>query len=282
MTMARDPLARRFGVACMLAAFLAAIVLAATGAGEARGAYQSEPFWATFSATKTVSWSEPKWTTRQDCWHSWWTQASGRQKESYRSTMPVKVLAYSNNGYTFFKWRTWDPYAESAQRRMPADLTLTRSATRATDWDAGTCGVRGIIIDDEGNERSTPVPPPAQDCGTRKAGVDGWLGVKSVWLELFVESSVPSQDRVQRYDDCELHVPEKMTELNWSGEVLARWSPNQFYRSKRGTLTYTARESYRDWIPLGGGAGRLNRSGTVTWTVTLRRVRGGRRVGRYR
>lgn len=282
MTMGRETFARRFGVACMLAAFLAAVVLAATGVGEAHGAQQAR-FWATFRAEKTIGWSEPRWTTREDCWHSWWTQGSGRQTERYESTMPVKLLAYTagmNNSSVFFKWRTWDEFAESSDREMPAVGTITRQATRSEDWVAGTCGVRGVIIDDEGNERTTPVPRPPDDCGTRKPGVDGWIGTGSKYMWLDTGASFASQEAQMGFRACELNMPYEMDERGWSVDIRGRYSRAELFNPGVPVVKVSAGERYSQKQLIGGARAILFTSGSVSWTVTLRRAAPPRRGGR--
>jgi hypothetical protein len=272
-----ETFARRFGIACMLVAFAAAVALAATGAEDARAA---RPKYARFfRAQKTISWSEPRWTTNVDCWHSWWTQASGRHTERYESTMPVRVLAYDNgSGYTFFQWRSWDPYDPGTNKKaMPGMGLLERRASRSTDWEAGHCGVRGVIIDDEGRERTTPVPPKPTDCGTRKPAVEGWIGVNGVYMHLDVGPFVDSQEPVMVFRRCELRMPDEMDERGWSQDVVGRYPYKDLWNPKKPVIKVSAREQYRRTIPLVNGRGTATTSGNVSWTVTLRRAPAARR-----
>lgn len=275
--MRSELLARRFGIACMLVAFAAAVVLAATGAGEAQAAkYQSQRFWATFRAEKTISWSEPRWTGHVDCYHSWWTSAQGRQTETYRSTKPIKVIVYTaglDSQSTFFKWRTWDEFDEGSTRAMPAMGRIDRTASRAEDWEAGTCGVRGVIVDDEGRERTTPVPPPAQDCGVRQPAVYGSFSPSGRTTTLSVYSAGDDQDDLMGiYRSCELAEPYEMDELRWGDEVRAQFPRAALFNPAIPRVTFRANERYHQQYFVGGARGSVFTSGGVKWSVTLRRA----------
>lgn len=266
--------ARRFGIGCMLAAFLAAVALAVTGAGDAQA--KSYRFWATFRAEKTIRWAEPKWYGHTDCYHRWWTDAAGSQTEVYRSTKPVKMLIYTgglNSQSTFVKWRTWDEYDEGASRQMPGIGKIDRSASRTTDWEAGTCGVRGVIIDDEGRETTTMPPPKPQDCGARTPAVYGstYFGTRTV--ELSIGSAGRDQDdQMGQYRNCELAKPYDMDDLRWGSEVSARLPRAALFNPSVPSVTLRATATYHQKYFVGNVHGLVFTNGEVRWTVTLRRA----------
>jgi len=277
--------ARRFGIGCMVAALLAAMLLAVTGAGDAHAA-KPQRFWATFRVTKSVGWVEPKWYGHTDCYHRWWTEGRGRQTEVYRSTKPVKALIYTSGlgaTSTFIKWRTWDEYDEGSTRQMPGTGRIDRSASRTTDWEAGTCGVRDAIIDDEGRKTYTMPPPKPQDCGARAPAVYGSLYLGSRGAELTISSAGEDQDPLMGiYRTCEFHTPHKLQELRWSStDVVARIPRKALFDPETPSVTLSATQeaSDKDWV--GNFRGLLLTSGTVRWSVTLRRaeipvIRGGK------
>ncbi len=264
----------RFGLGCMLAAFLAAVVLAATGAGDAHA--KSVRFWATFKADKTIRWAEPKWYGHTDCYHRWWSSAQGRQTETYRSTMPIRVLIYTGgltSQSTFIKWRTWSEYGESATRHMPGEGVISRSASRATDWEAGTCGVRGVIIDDEGRERTTPVPPEPQDCKTTRPAVDANMYLGSKTAELSIGSAGADQDDLMgSYRACEIATPYEMDEYRWGSEVSSVVPRAALFNSDLPQVVFSGRHDYHQKWFVGGMHGLVFATGSVRWTVTFRRA----------
>lgn len=268
--------ARRFGVACLLATLAAALLLAATGAGEARAKADSQRFWATFRAEKTIGWVEPRRTGLVDCYHSWWTSAEGRQVERYASTKPIKALvtrAGLGGGSIFLKWRTWDLYDQGSPRPMPGMGAIDRSASRAEDWEAGTCGVRGVIVDDEGRERETPVPPKPGDCGVKRPAVEGSLFPDGKRVTF----SVYATDRRQAalmggYRSCELRHPYDMDEITWGTEVSAPFPRKALFDPSVPVVQIKASRQYHQKLLVGGGSGLVIANGDVRWTVTLRRA----------
>lgn len=264
--------ARRFGLACMAVTFLAAVVLAATGAGDAHAAGRPIRFMATFSAVKTIRWGEPRWSARADCWHRWWTEADGTQSEVYRSTKPVKALLLGNarsSGY--IKWRTWDEHGDSATREMPGMGKLQRSASRTSDWEAGTCGVRGPIIDDEGHERPTPLPPPPDDCGSRQPAVYAVLGLDSRGAALSVRAAGVEQMALMSWRSCELQRPEEMQDAAWGDDVVTPIPWRRLLDPTVGVVELSGKKSYVGQRPAGGPDAWVISGGNVSWTVTLRR-----------
>jgi hypothetical protein len=268
--------ARRFALACLLVTLLAAVAQAAAGAGEARAFDPGQRFWATFRAEKTIKWAEPRWTGRVDCYHSWWTDAVGSQTETYRSTKPVKVLVYRSGlkgQSTFLKWRTWDPYDEGSSRSMPGMGKIERKADRVTDWTAGICGVRGVIIDDEGRERTTPVPPPPGDCGTQTPAVYGSLSFDTRRSALSIYSAGDDQDKLMGvYRACELQKPYVMQELRWSSDPAAKLPRAALLDPSVPVVRFVASRQYSQQWFTGGMRGIVLASGSVRWTVTFRRA----------
>ena len=255
---------------------LAAVVaLATVGAGSAQA--KSVRFWATFRAEKTIRWAEPKWYGHTDCYHRWWTRAGGTQTETYRSTMPVRVLLYTSgldSSSTYLKWRTWDQYDEGSTRPMPGMGKIDRSASRTTDWEAGTCGVRGVIIDDEGNERTTPVPPRPGDCGVRQPAVYANVSFDKRGAELSVSSAGRDQDPLMgSYRECELQKPIDLQELRWDSRAFARFSRTALFNPDLPAVTLRGSQAaHQQWF-VGNMAGLIFASGSVTWSVTLRRAK---------
>lgn len=256
----------------LLTLLAAALLLTTLGAATAQA--KSVRFWATFRADKTIRWAEPKWYGHTDCYHRWWTSGSGRQTETYRSTKPIRVLIYTGgltSQSTFIKWRTWDEFDEGATRHMPGMGKIDRSATRATDWEAGTCGVRGVIIDDEGRERTTPVPPEPQDCRASTPAVDAnmYLGKTA---ELTIGSAGSDQDALMgSYRACEIAVPHEMDEFRWGSEVSARVPRAALFNRDLPAVVFSGRKDYHQKWFVGGMRGLVFATGSVRWTVTFRR-----------
>jgi len=266
--------ARRFGVACMLLSLAAALLLAATGAGEAQAKGDSHRFWATFRAEKTISWTEPRRTGHVDCYHRWWTSAEGRQVETYASTKPIKALvtrAGLNGQSIFVKWRTWDVYDEGSSFPMPGMGSIDRTASRAEDWEAGTCGVRGVIIDDEGRERDTPVPPKPTDCKAKRPAVYASFSPNGRETTLSVYAADDDQAKLMgRYRDCELQHPYEMDEIGWGSEVRATFPRKALFDPSAPVVRIRANKQYHQLFLV--GTGHVITDGGVKWTVTLRRA----------
>ncbi len=221
---------------------------------------------------KTIRWGEPRWSARADCWHRWWTAADGTQTEVYRSTKPVKALLLGTaRSSAYFKWRTWDEHGESATREMPGMGRMQRSASRETNWDAGTCGVRGPIIDDEGHERTTPLPPPPDDCGSKQPAVYAVLDLDARGADLSVRAAGLDQVPLMSWRRCELHHAAEMQDSAWGDDVIAPIPWRQLLDPTLGTVTLSGRKSYVGQIPAGGPDAWVFTDGNVRWTVTLRR-----------
>lgn len=268
--------ARRFALACLLVTLLAAVAQAAAGAGEARAYDPGQRFWATFRAQTTRDWVEPRWSGHEDCWHRWWTDARGKQTESYQSTKRIRVLVYrggSKGQSTWLKWRTWDPMDGGESRSMPGMGKITRSADRVTDWTAGICGVRGPIIDDEGRERTTPIPEPPGDCGTQTPAVYGSLSFYDRKATLSVYSAGDDQDKLMGvYRDCELAKPYAMPELRWDDTVAAKLPRAALFDPAVPEVKVSARKEYHQQWFVGNMHGLVFATASVRWTVTLRRA----------
>lgn len=270
--------ARRVGVAWMLLSLAAAIALAATGAGtgEAQAKGDSQRFWATFRAEKTISWTEPRRTGQVDCYHRWWTSAEGRQVERYASTVPVKALvtrAGLDRGSIFVKWRTWNVYDAGSSFPMPGMGSIDRTASRAEDWEAGTCGVRGVIIDDEGRERDTPVPPKPTDCKLKRPAVDASFWPDGKQVTFTVRPSDDDQAELMgRYRNCELQHPYEMDEITWGSEVSAVLPRKALFDPTVPVVQIRGNRQYHQTFLVGGARGLVFTSGGVKWTVTLRRA----------
>ncbi len=260
----------------ILTLLLAVALVTAASAATAQAGYKTQRFWATFRAEKTIRWVEPRWYGHTDCYHRWWTDASGKQTEVYRSTKPVKVLLYTGglqSQSVFVKWRTWDPYDEGSTREMPGMGRIERSASRTGDWEAGTCGVRGVIIDDEGRERTTPVPAPPQDCGVRQPAVYGDLSLGTRTADLSIGSAGSDQDALMGvYRACELARPYEMQDLRWGSEVSAKLPRAALFNRDLPSVTLRGSQEAHQKFFVGAMHGLVLTTGTVRWTVTLRRA----------
>lgn len=258
-----------------LAALGAALPLTAAAAPAAQAAGLKEAkFWATYRVERAINWDEPRWQTFQDCWHTWWYEGDGFDHETQASTMPIKVLASGSgkqNGSVFFKFRTWDRFAESG-RPMPGMADIARYERNAVDWTAGSCGVRGEIIGRDGELRTTPDPPLPTDCGSRDVATDASFDVVGSKLHL---NTFLSPGQSATYRDCETTVPEGMTERGVPDAVTARFSARELFDPRVRVVRYRARETFREIRDRKSGAGKRHVTASVTWTLTLRRVGGG-------
>jgi hypothetical protein len=151
--------------------------------------------------------------------------------------------------------------------------SIDRTASRTEDWVAGTCGVRGKIIDDEGRERDTPVPPKPTDCKVMRPAVDASFSPYGREVTFSVLPSDDDQDKLMgRYRNCELQRPYEMDDITWGSEVRAVLPRAALFDPSVPVVQIRANRQYHQHFFVGGARGNVFTSGGVKWTVTLRRA----------
>ncbi|MDW5595593.1 hypothetical protein VSS74_14685 [Conexibacter stalactiti] len=238
-----------------LAAALLALSLLATASTAAPAAVPKQARWlATFEMTQEVAWRMPRFVSRSDCYHRFWSEGSGDERWQIKTRRPVKVLAYhlSKNNPVVFKYGSWD-MADMTTNGLDAAGMRVRRMHVAMGSYPGRCG-GGDVTD----------PPRETDCGSRIPSYDVTFGFgrRKAFFSVHEKDEQPIPFvtcMVQGPPDFGLDEPAPAGASFSAAALLA------------GTRTVEIKGALRDrdeirWQP---GNGRTTSTGSIRWKLTL-------------
>jgi len=238
----------------LAAAAIAGAVLGAA-AQPAAAKPRTATFMASFEASYTTTWNEPKRLTGGSvCGGLNYQQGSGEETWTIKTRKPQKLLAYKTSYGVGFQHSTWDPNGDGGN--LEASGRHTRNGRSYWTTEPGTCG---------GTFEVEPKDPD-EDCGTRLPEYDlFFMGTKKYHPELTVAGHMRREKL--HFDDCDIRLADALTQGAWP-KVEKRITARQVFGGRR-TVKITGSKAWDNADE--PTADRWTTSSTLTWTLTLTR-----------
>lgn len=238
----------------LAAALLTVSMIVATGSSATAAGLKQARWLATFEMTQEVAWRLPRYVSRTDCYHRYWSEGSGGERWQIKTRRPVKVLAYSlsRNNPVVFKYGSWD-MADMTTNGLDAAGMIVRRMHVAMGSDPGRCG----------GDRVTD-PPRETDCGSRIPSYDVTFGFgrSKAFFSVHEKDEQPNP-----FVTCVVQGPPDFG-LNEPAPAGARFSAAAILA---GTREVVISGALRDKVELrwSPGNGKTTATGSIKWTLKL-------------
>lgn len=235
-------------IACTSALLIAVALPAAAPAKVAK-------FDATFEASRTIEWNQPRGVSYKDCKGERWSEAYGSETWKLKTSKP-QTLTIRGTGGAQTLWQAGTATAPG----LEAAGIRERRANLSSGTSGGWCSP-GLTVD----------PPRPDDCGTRlpRELVHFTHLNGEVW---FTHSTAPWMAREKtEYDSCLLHAPSAMSEVEFPVAETKVSTKLLFDRTKKSIVLSGAKSYGPESRPVSGFHVDRTTSATVSWKLTLKR-----------
>ena len=243
----------------LAAAAAACSLLAVALPGAADAGVRTAKFTATFDATLKTTWSLPRHTTPQDCYHVRWRHGTGSETWKIRSRgAGTKVTARSSNGPAV-GWSTgWELGGTPVD--FLAGGIIDRDSHLGEGWTPGPCGGEPGVVE-----------KPKQDCGSRLPSYEIALSQQGDRISAMPLAAATARNEKNTYDECFLPTATGVLAGTWP-KVEAKLAKSAVFGRSR-TLTAKGVKTWREPKHSASGTGTLSTTTKLTWTLKLRRAR---------
>lgn len=240
----------------MLAVLACAAGAAPASAAKLPTAPKHAKFLVSFEGERSVKWDIPRWAPPSDCYHRRYQYGNGDEMWKVKSKQ-TKLLAVGSSNQALIKLGTWSLTDATPLIGIPASGIRTRNYYVINGSDPGSCGGEQIT------EKA-----PDDDCGTKlpkHSVVPGFTGKQA-----FAEAIDAPDNQAPGFETCKLFKPRKMTE-SWD-RIPAKFASRDLFNKRKKTIAIRASKSWDDAIAIANG-GLINTTGSMSWTMTLTRVK---------
>jgi len=216
-------------------------------------------FSATFEASYTTTWNEPKRLTGGSvCGGLNYQQGSGEETWTIKTRKPQKILAYKTSYGAALYHGTWDPQEEESEG-FDAFGNHQRQGRSYWTTEPGTCG--GVFTVEPKRE--------TEDCGRRLPEYRlRFDGVTKLHPNLM---SAPHMRKEKTwFADCHIKLADELLAGDWP-KVEKKLPVKSLFAKGRKPIKITGTESWDNADE--PTADRYTTSSKLTWTLTLTRRR---------